>query len=180
MQIKKWILLSLILSGPVLAQNVQSNTRWNTVNDFDLWKVRANRILEDTLWVNAGDTVWTEVVLAWPIMGVAMVSGDTSTVVEDSTKYRVDLYQWFSYSPTPASMAADSARFVCTRSITWHGNVLTEEGITNVVAHGGYAANLTDSPIYPMKFMRFRIIALSGHKVLPGEYVLLYVCAYGG
>lgn len=173
------VLLLALLALPCLGQNFDAQylTRWATINNYDAWKVRTNPALEDTFFVNAGDTIYSEVMLTWPYMGAWIDVGDTSTAAADTTAIRIDLYQGARWNTTTDS--TDSSKFVYVKSLEWNGGETTSASLDSLTSHGSFMAPITSSPIYPARYFRYRIIGLTTHKVLGGENVVLRTMAWG-
>lgn len=157
---KKLILaiMILLICGAGFGQTTQNYANWaNQTGNWDFWLVQLD---SDTLWFEEADTLYSDIFSTWPIMGAHIEITDT-TVATDSIKLQIDLMQ---------ANTTDSSKFVLVKALYWQSATNTSSQQT-LAAAGVYGSNLTITAIYPFLYSRYRLIALTDNKKLPGNWI---------
>ena len=161
------ILFWMVVFATVAFSQTDSNeSRWGLYSGFwDNVNCYNDSTTQDTLWYEQGDTVYTEAFRCWPYMSSSIEIAD-STSATDSVKTLVKFLQ----SESIVKLAKEYFNQV--RDLTWRSISSLSEADT-LTAVGKYLSNITDEPVYAVRWGRFMIIAPADSKKLPGNYALL-------
>jgi len=132
---------------------------WDNVNCYN------DSTTQDTLFFEQGDTLYTEAFRCWPYMSASIEIVDTTSAT-DSVKTLVKFLQ----SESITKLAKEY--FDQVRDLTWRSTSSLSEADT-LTAVGKYLTNITDEPVYAVRYGRFMIIAPADSKKLTGNYALL-------
>lgn len=141
----------ILLTVNTFAQESSDNQRvldaWSLYSGtWRMFVVEDDSLQSDSLFFNPGDTLtWSRKFLGWPTSGIHILIGDTATAGSDSINYQADLYQsGFNFDP-------DTSTAIFVKTLSWKSHT-SSTGSTTISAAGYYAANITDTAIFPFRF----------------------------
>lgn len=163
--------VTFMVTSVTLAQDsAQSDTQNKMYLDpYHCWKLGAAANTSDSLIIKYGGNDHTDPFRHWENSVIQMY-----VVGADSVKFFVDLMQ-YSYAPT--STAADTAKYVIGRTLTWSGKDST--AIDTIETAGYYMATLSraidDTTSYASLWDLIRVRPITGNTKETGNHAIFVV-----